>query len=115
MVWDASLEVDRERHYEYGAALTPDGPQVYRWTAPAGQATGPVTDAPVHVTRDDSTNTTVYEVALPWTDLISVQPSTNSVFSISALLSDTDNGTREGFCNAGAASVPARTSSTPMP
>jgi predicted alpha-1,2-mannosidase len=84
-------------HYEYGAALTPDGAQVYRWTAPVGQQTGPVTDAAVHVTRDDATNTTVYELALPWTDLTSVQPSANAVFSISALLNDTDNGTRLGF------------------
>jgi beta-glucosidase len=84
-------------HYEYGAALTPDGAQVYRWTAPAGQPTGPVTDAPVHVTRDDATNTTLYELALPWTDLTSVQPGANAVFSISALLNDTDNGTRLGF------------------
>jgi len=84
-----------EGHYEYGAALTPDGPQAYRWTAPAGQTTGPVTDAAVHVTRDD--DTTLYELALPWTDLTSVQPIANAVFSISALLNDTDNGTRLGF------------------
>jgi len=86
-----------EGHYEYGAALTPDGSQAYRWTAPAGQATGPVTDAAVHVTRDDATNTTLYELALPWTDLTSVQASAGNVFSISALLNDTDNGTRMGF------------------
>jgi beta-glucosidase len=84
-------------HYEYGAALTPDGAQAYCWTAPTGQPTGSVTDAAVHVTRDDATNTTVYELALPWTDLISVQPSANNVFSISALLNDTDDGVREGF------------------
>ncbi|HEY3748682.1 MAG TPA: glycoside hydrolase family 3 C-terminal domain-containing protein, partial [Pseudonocardiaceae bacterium] len=86
-----------EGHYEYGAALTPNGAQAYRWTAPAGQPTGPVTDAAVHVTRDDATNTTLYELALPWSDLTSVQPSANAVFSISALLNDTDNGTRLGF------------------
>jgi beta-glucosidase len=62
-----------------------------------GQPTGPVTDGAVQVTRDDATNTTVYELALPWSDLTSVQPSANSVFSISALLNDTDNGVREGF------------------
>jgi beta-glucosidase len=84
-------------HYEYGAALTPQGTQVYRWTAPTGQATGQVTDAAVHVTRDDATSTTVYELALPWTDLTSVQPGAGTVFSISALDNDTDNGVREGF------------------
>jgi len=86
-----------EGHYEYGAALTPQGAQVYRWWAPTGQATGPVTDAAVHVTRDDATNTTLYELALPWSDLTSVQPVAGSVFSISVLLNDANNGVREGF------------------
>jgi hypothetical protein len=93
VVSDASTE----GHYEYGAALTPQGAQVYRWTAPTGQATGLVTDAPVQVTRDDATNTTMYELALPWSDLTSVQPAAGTVFSISDLLNDTDNGVREGF------------------
>jgi beta-glucosidase len=93
VVSDASTE----GHYEYGAALTPDGAQVYRWTAPTGQATGLITDAPVQVTRDDATNTTMYELALPWSDLTSVQPAAGTVFSISDLLNDTDNGVREGF------------------
>jgi predicted alpha-1,2-mannosidase len=84
-------------HYEYGAALTSQGAQAYRWIAPAGQATGPVTDAAVHVTRDDATNTTLYELAIPWSDLTSVQPGAGTVFSISALINDTDNATREGF------------------
>jgi predicted alpha-1,2-mannosidase len=84
-------------HYEYGAALTPQGDQVYRWIAPAGVATGQVTDAPITVTRDDATDTTLYELALPWSDLTSVQPSAGTVFSISALDNDTDNGIREGF------------------
>ena len=84
-------------HYEYGAALTPQGAQAYLWIAPTGVATGPLTDAAVHVTRDDATGTTLYELALPWSDLTSVQPGAGAVFSISALLNDTDNATREGF------------------
>jgi predicted alpha-1,2-mannosidase len=84
-------------HYEYGAALTPDGGQVYCWIAPAGAATGQITDASVTITRDDATDTTLYELALPWSDLTSVQPSAGTVFSISALDNDTDNGVREGF------------------
>ena len=85
-------------HYEYGAALTPLGAQVYRWIAPAGVAVGPVADAPVNVTRDDAAGTTSYELALPWSDLASaVQPGVGAVFSVSALLNDTDSGAREGF------------------
>lgn len=85
-------------HYEYGAALTPDGDQVYRWIAPAGVATGPVTDALANITRDDATDTTLYELAIPWSDLSSAaQPTAGSVFSLSALDNDTDNGVRLGF------------------
>jgi beta-glucosidase-like glycosyl hydrolase len=83
-------------HYEYGAALTPDGSQLYRWTSPA-QGAGPVTDATVDVTRDDATDTTLYEVALPWSDLTSVQPTANTVFSISAMLNNVDSGVRNGY------------------
>ena len=76
---------------------------------PAGRAGVPVdrsgwggrrsgADAPVTVTRDDAADTTLYELALPWSDLASaVQPGAGAVFSISALLNDTDSGAREGF------------------
>ena len=46
-------------HYEYGAALTSLGAQVYRLIAPAGVAIGPAADAPVSVTRDDAADTDV--------------------------------------------------------
>ena len=37
-------------------------------------------------------------VALPWSNLASaVQPGAGKVFSVSALLNDTDSGAREGF------------------
>jgi beta-glucosidase-like glycosyl hydrolase len=83
-------------HYEYGAALTPDGSQLYRWTSPA-QGAGQVTDATINVTRDDATDTTLYEVAVPWSDLTSVQPTANTVFSISAMLNNVDSGVRNGY------------------
>jgi hypothetical protein len=83
-------------HYEYGAALTPDGSQLYRWTSPS-QGAGQVTDATVNVTRNDATDTTLYEVALPWSDLTSVQPTANTVFSISAMLNNLDTGVRNGY------------------
>jgi beta-glucosidase len=83
-------------HYEYGAALTPDGSQLYRWTSPA-QGAGQVTDATVNVTRDDATDTTLYEIALPWSDLTSVQPTANTVFSVSAMLNNVDSGVRNGY------------------
>jgi len=84
-------------HYEYGAALTPDGSQLYRWTAATGGA-GQITDATVTVTRDDTAQTTLYQLALPWSsDLVSVQDAANTVFSISLMLNNVDTGVRNGY------------------
>ncbi|QMU73816.1 beta-glucosidase [Streptacidiphilus sp. P02-A3a] len=83
-------------HYEYGAALTPTGPQLYRWTSPSAGA-GPVTNATVHVTRDDTDHTTLYQLALPWSDLTSVPPTANTVFSLSAMFNNVDTGVRNGY------------------
>jgi hypothetical protein len=83
-------------HYEYGAALTSAGSQLYRWTAPT-EGSGQVTDATVNVTRDEATHTTLYEMALPWSDLSSVQPTANNVFSFALDDNDKDNGVRKGY------------------
>jgi beta-glucosidase-like glycosyl hydrolase len=83
-------------HYEYGAALTPNGSQLYRWTSPS-QGAGQVTNATVNVTRDDTNHTTLYELAIPWSDLTSVQPAPNTVFSVSAMLNNVDSGVRNGY------------------
>jgi hypothetical protein len=83
-------------HYEYGAALTSAGSQLYRWIAPT-EGSGQVTNATVNVTRDETTHTTLYELALPWTDLTSVQPTANNVFSFSLIVNDKDNGVRKGY------------------
>jgi predicted alpha-1,2-mannosidase len=105
----AASTASTDGHYEYGAALTPQGDQAYRWIAPTGVATGPVTDAAVTITRDDAAGTTLYEMALPWSDLTSaVQPTAGTVFSISALLNDTDNGIREGFLQWGGGIGPSK-------
>ncbi|WP_370377556.1 glycoside hydrolase family 3 C-terminal domain-containing protein [Catenulispora sp. GAS73] len=85
-----------EGRYEYGAALTPAGSQLYRWFSPS-QGSGLVTDASVNVTRDDTNHTTLYELAIPWTDLTSLQPTANSVFSISAMFNNVDTGVRNGY------------------
>lgn len=86
-----------EGHYEYGAALTPDGSQLYRWTAETGGA-GQVTNATVNVTRDDTTDMTLYQLAIPWSsDLVSVQGVANTVFSISLMLNNVDSSVRNGY------------------
>lgn len=52
---------------EYGMALTAKGPQVYRWIDVPGNRTGPVTGAKWEVIRQE--NRTVYQLALPWTEV----------------------------------------------
>jgi hypothetical protein len=69
---------------------------LYRWIAPT-EGSGQVTNATVNVTRDDTTHTTLYEMALPWSDLTSVQPAANNVFSLSLDVNDKDNGVRKGY------------------
>ncbi|SEN80319.1 glycoside hydrolase family 3 C-terminal domain-containing protein [Actinacidiphila rubida] len=83
-------------HYEYGAALTSLGAQVYRWIAPT-EGSGQVTDTAATVTRDEATHTTLYELAIPWSDLTSVQPEANTVFSLALDVNDKDNGVRKGY------------------
>ncbi|WP_206319085.1 glycoside hydrolase family 3 C-terminal domain-containing protein [Actinacidiphila epipremni] len=83
-------------HYEYGAALTSLGEQLYRWTAPT-EGSGQVTNAVVHVTRDEAAHTTLYRLAIPWSDLTSVQPTANTVFSFALDDNDKDNGVRKGY------------------
>jgi beta-glucosidase-like glycosyl hydrolase len=82
-------------HYEYGTALTPSGAQLYRWLSPSDGAG--LVNATVHVTRDEANHTTLYQLALPWSDLASVHATPNTVFSISAMLNNVDTGVRNGY------------------
>jgi len=86
---------ETDRWYEYGVALTSSGPQVHRWIAASG-STGPVTDATVAVNRDDTTNTTVYELAIPWDQLEPVEPD-DRLLSLSLLVNDNDGSGRKGW------------------
>jgi hypothetical protein len=82
--------------YEYGIALTPDGPQVYRWIAPPGVPTGPVTGAALEVVRDDEGHVTSYELALPWSELAPVTADDRQL-SLSLLVNDNDGAGRTGW------------------
>lgn len=81
--------------YEYGVALTPSGPQVYRWSALEG-ATGPVTGVDVAVTRDETAKNTVYELALPWSQLAPSEAG-DGMLSLSMLVNDNDGSGRKGY------------------
>ncbi|MFD0670686.1 LamG-like jellyroll fold domain-containing protein [Cohnella sp. GCM10027633] len=86
--------------YEYGMALTPDGPQLYRWSG-IGLPGGLVENAELSVTRDESAKETYYELSLPWTELAPIDPE-DGLFSLSLLANDNDGSGRKGWIEWGA-------------
>ncbi|MFD0714352.1 S-layer homology domain-containing protein [Paenibacillus sp. GCM10027626] len=83
--------------YEYGISDTPAGPQIYRWTAPGGMATGLVENGKLTVKRDEKRKMTIYGLKLPWTELAPVRPVRNEVMSFSLLVNDNDGKGRKGW------------------
>ncbi|REF36741.1 sugar-binding protein [Thermasporomyces composti] len=79
--------------YEYGVALTPEGPRAHRWITVEGEP-GPVTDVDVAVTRAE--HQTVYELALPWDKLTPFDPD-DALLSVSLLVNDNDGNGRKGW------------------
>lgn len=92
---------EAEGWYEYGFALTGDGPQVWRWLAPEGVETGLVENAGLEVTRDDEGQATVYEVALPWEELAPLSAETGQPYSFSFIANDSDGDGRKGWVEVG--------------
>lgn len=99
---------DSSEWYEMGMAMTPDGPAVYRWLAPYGVPTGSVNDADVHIARDEENRTTTYRLALPWTELPTLNPVRDVVDSFSFVLNDNDGSGRRGYIEWGAGIATAK-------
>ncbi|WP_223285579.1 DNRLRE domain-containing protein [Paenibacillus sp. PL91] len=83
--------------FEYGIADTPEGPQVYRWRTTSGIDTGPAGKAEATVTRDEEQKLTVYELALPWSELAPIKPVNGESASFSLLVNDHDGTGRRGW------------------
>lgn len=103
-IWDGdSIQVavsagtpgETTRWYEYGFALTANGPEAYLWLAAEGQ-TGPVTGVDLAVTRDDAAHLTTYEVAIPWDRLAPIEPG-DGLLSLSLALNEHDGAGRAGW------------------
>jgi hypothetical protein len=82
---------------ELGIALTPEGPQSHQWFQ-AFDASAPQID--VAITRDDATDHTVYEAAIPWSRVAPAIPDGRLV-SIGAVVNDSDGGDRRGWISWG--------------
>lgn len=82
---------DASGSVEFGLALTPDGPRVYRWTPPAG----PMPGATLSVQRQGTT--TVYEASLPWKELGVSAIAPPRTIGLSLIVNDNDGQGREGW------------------
>ncbi|MEF2247403.1 CBM96 family carbohydrate-binding protein [Paenibacillus sp. IITD108] len=83
--------------YEFGLSSTPDGPQMYRFAGPPGSTKGPVESGKLVVERDESSKTTMYQMALPWSELSPVLPLRHEVMSFSLLVNDNNGDGRRGW------------------
>ena len=80
---------------EMGFALTPAGPQAWRFSSP-NDPSGPIQGSTVDVVRDEGAKITDYEVSIPWARLDGIRPE-NGVLSASIVLNDNDGSGRDGF------------------
>ncbi|MDQ1912676.1 DNRLRE domain-containing protein [Paenibacillus sp. GD4] len=88
---------ESKQWYEYGVAQTPAGPQIYRFLSPSGYSTGLVDKGNLRISRDEAQQTTLYELALPWSELAPIRSEANEAVSFSLLLNDNDGVQRKGY------------------
>ena len=74
--------------YNYGMALTADGPQCYCWVEKGKTKTGGSRAFPLAVKRERGE--TIYELAIPWENLAPLAPTPGKVFGLSFLVFDSD-------------------------
>ncbi|WP_373232765.1 hypothetical protein [Cohnella sp.] len=92
----AGMPGENLQWYEYGMALTPLGPELYRWMAPQGVVTGSIANPNLQVTRDETANDTIYQLALPWSELAPIVTS-DGILSMSILVNENDGSGRRGY------------------
>nr|WP_269328840.1 sugar-binding protein [Kineosporia babensis] len=90
---ESDLRPEIQEYTEFGFALTPQGPQLYRYKS--GSVEGFLTSADIAAVRDETTKTTVYEAAVPWSLLEPIGLTPTSAASLSIAVNDSDgDGTR---------------------
>jgi hypothetical protein len=91
----AGMPGENLQWYEYGMALTPQGSELYRWMAPQGVVTGSIANPNLQVTRDEAAKDTIYQLALPWSELAPIVPS-DGILSLSFVVNENDGKGRRG-------------------
>jgi hypothetical protein len=92
----AGMPGENLQWYEYGMALTPQGPELYRWMAPQGIEPGSIANPVLQVTRDEEAKDTIYLLALPWSDLAPIVPR-DGILSLSIVINENDGNGRKGY------------------
>ncbi|WP_438350244.1 hypothetical protein ACP8HI_06170 [Paenibacillus sp. FA6] len=92
----AGMPGENLQWYEYGMALTSQGPELYRWMAPQGVETGSIANPDLQITRDEETKDTIYQLALPWGELAPIVPS-DGILSLSIVVNENDSNVRKGY------------------
>jgi len=83
--------------YEYGISDTAKGVQIYRWIAPSNKKRGPVINGQVNIMRDETNKQTIYELALPWSELAPIKYNQPEGFHFSMVVNDNDGNGRKGW------------------
>lgn len=105
---ESDLRPEIQQRIEFGFALTPAGPQLYRYAS--GAVGGFLTDADIAAVRDESTGVTTYEAAVPWSLLEPIGVSPSSAASVSVVANDTDGDGTRGWVQFGAGITTAKDS-----
>lgn len=105
---ESDLRPEIQERIEFGFALTPAGPQLYRYAS--GAVGGFLTDAAIAALRDAATGITTYEAAVPWTLLEPIGVSPSSAASVSIVANDTDGDGTRGWVQFGAGITTAKDS-----
>ncbi|MNP05110.1 hypothetical protein D3C76_970540 [compost metagenome] len=92
----AGMPGEKLQWYEYGMALTPLGPELYRWMAPQGVESGTIANPNLQITRDEAAKDTIYQLALPWSELVPIIPS-DGILSLSIVVNENDGNGRKGY------------------
>lgn len=90
-----------KKYSEFGASKTPAGDQMYRWMSEDdSKAAGAVENYQLAVSRDNTEQTTIYEIALPWSEILPEKFSEldpNRTLGFSMLANDNDGKGRRGW------------------
>ncbi|MGG1515629.1 S-layer homology domain-containing protein [Paenibacillus oryzisoli] len=85
--------VAENQWYEFGMALTKEGAQLYRWSGPSSVVFEPAGPDRISIKRDEASGTTVYELAIPWAQLLPAQDQRSDV-AFSLVVNDDDGAGR---------------------